>query len=91
MTNHVDAIHNLSTGIVSGVVWLAATVLDSGSLVPLGAAASVGAGIWYLASRLQRQDDRLEEIQKTLSTLPCSTTHNCKTSKTVGTVPIIRR
>jgi len=50
---------------------LANVLLDGTAMITVSGATAVMGAVWYLSARLQRTDDKLDEIQRTLSNLPC--------------------
>lgn len=74
-------LHNAGVGLISMVTWFSAGQLDESTLVPIGGALAVGMGVWYLASRLQSQDDALKNIKEQINRLPCSSCDNYKAKR----------
>lgn len=69
--------NSLVPGIIGGACWFAGLTLDETTLIPIGATLSVMAGVWFLSARMQKQDDALAEIQRTIDELPCGV-RKCK-------------
>jgi hypothetical protein len=71
--------------VVGAAVMLAGMAIDSSTLIPIGSALSVGAGVWYLSTRLQRIEDRQEaakdtisDLKKAIGSLPCKSGPSCE-------------
>ncbi len=57
-------IHPLIVSISFGGLFATGVVLDEKTIVPIGTLGCVGALLWWLATKLQKIDDRLEAIEK---------------------------
>lgn len=54
-----------------GTMFGVGVVLDEKSLIPIGTVISVCGMVWWLGRKLQKVDDKLEQLEHSLSKLPC--------------------
>jgi len=69
MQHSLKLLWSVGKGASCGAAWLAAITIDETTLVPLGSAVFVLTGVWYLSARLQRMDDKLQELNRRLKVL----------------------
>lgn len=78
---HVNMLHYPIISAAFGALFATGVILDENSLVPIGTLGAVCAFVWWIGRKLQRIDDRLEQIERQssrmeeetgkLSRLPC--------------------
>ena len=71
-------IHEPVVAVVSFTTFLAAVTIDEKSLVPVGSAISVCIGVWWMGRKLQRIEDRQEEMARRMDDLQCIKNRGCK-------------
>ena len=64
-------IPSLGTSCLVTGVWLAAVTIDENSVIPIGSALAVMAGVWIMGSKFQRVIDGQKEIQNRIDNEIC--------------------
>lgn len=65
-------LQNVSTAVLGGMLFLGGVTIDEKSLIPIGSAAAVMAGVWWIGRKLQHLEDRQGELFRMIKDLRCS-------------------
>ena len=71
-------VNDVGKAVVWAGAYLGAIAIDESIAVPLGTAAFVLSGVWWLGRKLQSLEDGQSEIRRCLKGLPCD---ECKLGK----------
>ncbi len=78
--NVTSMFHLIKDTATVGVLFATGAVIDERTMVPIGTLFTVCGLVWWLSRKLQRVDDRLEHIEKSIQ-LPVEERSNQRTRK----------
>lgn|SRR5512138_2331463 len=78
----INMFHTQITSALFGFIFATGVIVDEKSLVPLGTLGAVCSLVWWVGRKLQRIDDRLEQISKQAEQME-------ETAKKVASLPCV--